>query len=560
MNGFTISGALFKNMVLFGGALLEQNKAYIDSLNVFPVPDGDTGTNMSMTMQSAMNEIMSLSDMENVSTVSAAASKGALKGARGNSGVILSQIFRGFSKAFKDSEEIDAALLVSGLKKATESAYKAVMKPKEGTILTVIRMISEAVEEAYNKNPKSTDISDLIDLMIESGEKALALTPDLLPVLKEAGVIDSGGKGLMTILSGFRLAFNGKSLDDIGDVSKLINAPAVKQSETSERDTSEDNFSFMNIEDIKYSYCTEFFVIHLVDGFKEEDLDSLRNKLMQIGDSVVVASDSDYIKVHVHTNVPGKALQLGQKYGELYKLKIENMLEQNRVAKAELKKSEKEYAMIAVSSGEGISSVFTDLGVNAIIEGGQTMNPSIDTISKQIRKVNARNVFIFPNNSNIIMAAQQAAKISDRNVIVIPTKTIVQGISSVMAFSPEASAEDNERYMTDAIAQVVSGAVTYAVRKTSFKGMDIEEGDIMGILDNDIVSVHKTVEESAYELLKAMIAKKSDDAMVTIFFGEDTTEEQAQALADKMQGEYPDAEFIVQNGGQSLYYYYFSVE
>ena len=383
MNNTTINGALLKEMFLTGAALLEKNKAYVDSLNVFPVPDGDTGTNMSMTMQSAVKEIKACNGGSTVGEVAAAASLGALKGARGNSGVILSQIFRGFAKALKGCEEMDAELLANALRMGTESAYKAVMKPKEGTILTVSRMISTAVEGEFNQG---ANVFGLIDVMIESGEEALRQTPELLPVLKEAGVVDSGGKGLMTIYRGFKMVVDGDAIDDY-------------VAEQQEAVTPEDNdLSLEDVNDIKFGYCTEFFVIHLVESFTEGDLEKFRDKLMKIGDSVVVAHDADFIKIHVHTNMPGKALQLALCLGELDKVKIENMREQNRAIQENIKKNETENAMVAVSAGEGMDSEFTGAGVGVIISGGQTMNPSIDTIAKAIRKANARNVFVLQYN------------------------------------------------------------------------------------------------------------------------------------------------------------------
>lgn len=544
MNNTTINGALLKEMFLTGAALLEKNKAYVDSLNVFPVPDGDTGTNMSMTMQSAVKEIKACNGGSTVGEVAAAASLGALKGARGNSGVILSQIFRGFAKALKGCEEMDAELLANALRMGTESAYKAVMKPKEGTILTVSRMISTAVEGEFNQG---ANVFGLIDVMIESGEEALRQTPELLPVLKEAGVVDSGGKGLMTIYRGFKMVVDGDAIDDY-------------VAEQQEAVPPEDNdLSLEDVNDIKFGYCTEFFVIHLVESFTEGDLEKFRDKLMKIGDSVVVAHDADFIKIHVHTNMPGKALQLALCLGELDKVKIENMREQNRAIQENIKKNETENAMVAVSAGEGMDSEFTGAGVGVIISGGQTMNPSIDTIAKAIRKANARNVFVLPNNSNIIMAAQQAAELSDRNVIVIPTKTMMQGMAAAMAYAPENTPEVNRKRMEKAAANVVSGAVTYAVRDTSCNGLTIAKGDIIGLKDNAITSVGKTVEDATLSLIEKMLEDR-EEAMVTLYFGEGVTEEQANELSERIMAKLPDTEIIAIPGGQPLYYYYISVE
>ena len=545
MKEMIINGALLKEMFLTGAALLEKNKAHIDSLNVFPVPDGDTGTNMSMTMQSAVREIKAGS-CDTVSEVAAAASLGSLKGARGNSGVILSQIFRGFSKALEGAVEMDGAMLASALKTGTEAAYKAVMKPKEGTMLTVSRMIGEAVGKAC---AEGANVYKLMDVIIEQGEAALRITPDLLPVLKEAGVVDSGGKGLLTIFKGFKMALDGEEVDDLPEEAAAVDISS-----------NEEVLTLDDVNDITYGYCTEFFIIHLAEDFSETDLDKFRDKLMKIGDSVVVAHDTGFVKVHVHSNAPGKILQLALRLGELDKLKIENMREQNREIQAKLKETEKECAMVAVSTGEGIDSVFTELGVEGLIQGGQTMNPSIDTISKAIRRVNARNVFILPNNSNIILAAQQAAQLSDRKVIVLPTKTVVQGISAATAYLEGESVAANEARMRDAAQRVISGSVTYAVRDTSVNGTKIEKGNIIGLMENDIVVVGKDIAAASQALLDTMMKKAPEDSVVTIFYGEDVAENDAEAFLSAMEAKYPEAEFVCQSGGQPLYYYYISVE
>lgn len=547
MENLTISGAMLKEMFLTGAALLEKNRAYIDSLNVFPVPDGDTGTNMSMTMQSAVKEIQNCKGT-NVSDIAAAASLGALKGARGNSGVILSQILRGFARALSGKEEMALENFAAALTTGTEAAYKAVMKPKEGTMLTVARMMAEAVTREANEG---ANLYKLIDVMIDEGERALLLTPELLPVLKEAGVVDSGGKGLVTILRGFKMVIDGEEVDE------YVLAP---QQSTAEITGNEEGADLEALDDIEFGYCTEFFIIHLDESFSEADLDKLREKLMKIGDSVVVAHDSDFIKIHVHSNCPGKILQLALRLGEIDRIKIENMREQNRELLANMKKNEKENALVAVSISDGIDEVYKAIGVNNLISGGQTMNPSIDSITKAIRRANARNVFVLPNNSNIIMAAQQAAAISDRNVIVIPSKTMMQGLSAALAYSDDVDVETNTERMTAAIKQVLSGSVTYAVRDTQFNGEKISQGDIIGLLDNVITKVGTSVDSVAVELLCSMIENKGDDCMTTIFYGEGADEDSAQAVADAVNEKYPDAEITVQYGGQPLYYYYFSVE
>lgn len=548
MENMTIGGAMLKEMFLTGAALLEKNRAYIDSLNVFPVPDGDTGTNMSMTMQSAVKEIQNCKGT-NVSDIAAAASLGALKGARGNSGVILSQILRGFARALSGKEEMAPENFAAALMTGTEAAYKAVMKPKEGTMLTVARMMAEAVAKEANEG---ANLYKLIDVMIDEGERALRLTPELLPVLKEAGVVDSGGKGLVTILRGFKMVIDGE------DVDEYVLAPQMQ--DTAGITGGEEGADLEALDDIEFGYCTEFFIIHLDESFSEADLDKLREKLMKIGDSVVVAYDSDFIKIHVHSNCPGKILQLALRLGEIDRIKIENMREQNRELLANMKKNEKENALVAVSISDGIDEVYKAIGVNNLISGGQTMNPSIDSITKAIRRANARNVFVLPNNSNIIMAAQQAAAISDRNVIVIPSKTMMQGLSAALAYSDYVDVETNTERMTAAIKQVLSGSVTYAVRDTQFNGEKISQGDIIGLLDNVITKVGTSVDSVAVELLCSMIENKGDDCMATIFYGEGADEDSAQAVADAVNEKYPDAEITVQYGGQPLYYYYFSVE
>ena len=547
MENMTIGGAMLKEMFLTGAALLEKNRAYIDSLNVFPVPDGDTGTNMSMTMQSAVKEIQNCKGT-NVGDIAAAASLGALKGARGNSGVILSQILRGFARALSGKEEMAPENFAAALTTGTEAAYKAVMKPKEGTMLTVARMMAEAVIKEANEG---ANLYKLIDVMIDEGERALLLTPELLPVLKEAGVVDSGGKGLVTILRGFKMVIDGEEVDEY--------VPAPQQN-TADITGNEEGADLEALDDIEFGYCTEFFIIHLDESFSEADLDKLREKLMKIGDSVVVAYDSDFIKIHVHSNCPGKILQLALRLGEIDRIKIENMREQNRELLANMKKNEKENALVAVSISDGIDEVYKAIGVNNLISGGQTMNPSIDSITKAIRRANARNVFVLPNNSNIIMAAQQAAAISDRNVIVIPSKTMMQGLSAALAYSDDVDVETNTERMTAAIKQVLSGSVTYAVRDTQFNGEKISQGDIIGLLDNVITKVGTSVDSVAVELLCSMIENKGDDCMATIFYGEGADEDSAQAVADAVNEKYPDAEITVQYGGQPLYYYYFSVE
>ena len=542
----TIEGSLFREMLLTGAAWLEKNKQAIDAMNVFPVPDGDTGTNMSMTMQRAVAEIRQVKS-DSVEELASALSMGALRGARGNSGVILSQIFRGFSRALKGKKnELDARLLADALTMGTEAAYKAVMKPKEGTMLTVSRLMSDAVNKAA---AKGADAYQIIDVMLQSGEAALKKTPDMLPVLKEAGVVDSGGMGLLTIYRGFKMALDGEELsENLGELPSLESKDEVQDAPISD------------INDIEFGYCTEFFIIHIESGANAKQIEDFREKLMKIGDSVVVVNDEDIIKVHVHSNAPGKVLQLALDLGEIDRVKIENMREQNRELTAKLKASEKELGIVAVSVGDGIDEVFKSLGTDNLISGGQTMNPSIDTIAQAIKKVNARNVFVLPNNPNILLAAQQAAEISDKNVIVIPTRTIVQGVSAVIAFDPEADTETNRQNMTEAIAGVVSGSVTFAVRDTTYNGNVISANDIIGIIDGSIVCVDKTIPAVTEKLIEIMLEKHGGEGVVTLYCGEGTSEDEASKLADRISEKHADSEFIVQHGGQPLYYYYISVE
>ncbi len=554
MNMKSINGGMLKDLFLGGAANLEKHKAYIDSLNVFPVPDGDTGTNMSMTMQGAVKELRNMADNVSVSTVMDAVSMGALRNARGNSGVILSQLFRGYAQVCKGKDSMDAALLSAAIEAGTNAAYKAVMRPKEGTILTVSRMIAQATALALAKSP-SLSFDDALDMVLSSGEQALNKTPDLLPVLKEAGVVDSGGMGLLTIYRGFKAVLDGEELPDLYEAE----TPTVS---TDDMEMGEGaNLDSFSTEDIAFGYCTEFFIVRLIDGFSEDDLNLLRDHLVKVGDSVVVAYGDDFVKVHVHSNCPGKILQFAMRFGELDKLKIENMREQNRQLLETRKRNEKEYGMIAVSVGEGIDNVFKNFAVDALISGGQTMNPSIDTIVNAIKHCNARNVFVLPNNSNIILAAQQAQNLCECNVVVLPTKTIPQGIAAAIAFNPDLSVDENSENMADAIQEIVSGSVTYAVRETRFNGNDIKEGDIIGILDGAIAAVASSVEEAVQSLLGKMIEKRGlKDPIVNLYYGDQVEESDAAALVDTLQNVYPEAEFLPTAGGQPLYYYYLSVE
>ena len=546
----TIDGALLRDMFLAGASLLEKNRALVDSLNVFPVPDGDTGTNMSMTMQGAVKDLRNMPETATVEEVMAKVSSGALRSARGNSGVILSQLFRGFYKVAKGHEELDSAAFSAAMAEGTKAAYKAVMKPKEGTILTVSRMISDEVQNAMDEDPE-IGCEAIMIRVIQKGEEALKITPDLLPVLKEAGVVDSGGKGLLFIYHGFLMAMNGEL--DLGAL------PVAEKAEEKAADEAA-SFDQFSAEDIQFGYCTEFFIVHLYEGFEEKDLDQFRKHLERVGDSVVVACDSDTVKIHVHSNCPGKVLQMAMRYGELDRIKIENMREQNRQLAAQRKKNEKEFALISVSSGAGVDEVFKALSTDHIISGGQTMNPSIDSIVNAVHQANARNVFILPNNSNIILAATQASVLCSCHVEVLPTKTIPQGIAAAMAFNPDESLETNIANMTEAFQQVISGSITFAVRETQLNGKSIHQGDFIGMLDGDLNTVSPDADEAAFELVEHMIEKLGDDeCSVTVYYGADVEEGRADALIAKLEEKYPESEFMSRNGGQPLYSYYFSV-
>ena len=554
---YSVNGDLLKELFLGGAANLEKNRSYVDSLNVFPVPDGDTGTNMSMTMQGAVKELSSVPEGSSVSKVMDAAAMGALKSARGNSGVILSQLFRGFSAALKGKDTFNSVDFVSALETGSSKAYKAVMRPKEGTILTVSRMIGESCAEEIEKEP-SMSLNSLMQIVLLKGNEALEKTPDLLPVLKEAGVVDSGGMGLMCVYRGMMAVLNDEIIASENEVEEK--PVSVEENRTEEHNESA-NFETIATESIEFGYCSEFFIVHLIAGFGEKEIDQIRDHYGKIGDSLVLAHGDDFLKVHVHSNCPGDVLQYALQYGELDRIKIENMREQNRQILEERKKSRKEYAILAVSAGIGIDEVFHNIGVEQLISGGQTMNPSIDTIVNAVKNCNAKNVFILPNNSNIILAAQQSMELCDCNVIVLPTKTIPQGITAAMAFNPDASVDENTQAMEDAISQVVSGAVTYAIRDTSFNGTQIHEGDIIGLMDNQIVSVKPNVNETVRDLIEQMSQKCGlDDPIINLYYGENVDPEEAEALVDVLQALKPEAEFILTPGEQPLYYYYLSAE
>ncbi|MDD7174271.1 MAG: DAK2 domain-containing protein [Clostridiales bacterium] len=563
MSQQTIDGLLLKEMIIAGANLLEQNREAIDALNVFPVPDGDTGTNMSLTMKSTVREIAA-QDVTSASRLADLAARGALKGARGNSGVILSQILRGFARGIEGCETVDAAAFAKGLRSGADTAYKAVMKPKEGTILTVIRVISEDSARYVIKHPDN--LPGLLDKVIRSGEAILAKTPDMLPALKQAGVVDSGGQGLLTVFKGWRAAFNGEKIEET--------AVDVGNAATFEFEDDHDS-----LEEIKFKYCTEFIIQEMNPGVTEDDVNRFRTRLTRIGDCVVVVGDFSLVKVHVHTNEPGKALQYACELGELVNLKIDNMAEERRERlrqaeeaqkAADLKRQQeeaeqeaaqeelKDYGMVAVSLGEGFSGIFTDLGVDHIVEGGQTMNPSIEDILEAVAGVGAKTVFVLPNNSNVILAASQAAELSDREVVVLPTKNVAMGIGAVIAFNPEASVEENREAMTAAAEQVKTGQITFAVRDTVFEDKEIKEGDIIGIHNGRIEVVGRSIHDIAIELTQHVV--EDGDSLITIYYGQDTKEEDANALGEEIAALFADLDVEVQYGGQPLYYYLISAE
>ena len=553
----TIDAAMLKKCFLAGAANLEAKKEIINELNVFPVPDGDTGTNMTMTILSAAKEVSNIAS-PNFENLSKAISGGSLRGARGNSGVILSQLFRGFTKEIKSVTVIDAPVLARAFQKATETAYKAVMKPKEGTILTVAKGLSDKMNELACENG---DLEEILGQVLDHGRYVLSQTPEMLPVLKEAGVVDSGGQGLIEVLSGIYDCLLGKEID-------LTAALGTTTTAKVEADTTQ--------ADIKYGYCTEF-IINIEKKFDNGDELNFKAYLESIGDSIVVVADDEIVKVHVHTNDPGLAIQKALTYGSLSRMKIDNMREEHKEklikeaqkAEAEKKAAEeaakkpaepkKKYGFISVSAGAGLSEIFEGLGVDVVIEGGQTMNPSTEDMLNAIDKVNAENVFILPNNSNIILAANQAQSIvTDKNVYVVPSKTIPQGITALINFDESADAEANFDNMSSEMKNVKTGQVTYAVRDTSMDGKEIKQNDIMGIGDKTILSVGKDIEETTIDMLSQLI--DDDSELISVYYGEDVSSEQVDSLTAKIEETYPDLDLEVHSGGQPIYYYIVSVE
>ena len=546
-----IDGMMLKEMLSSGAALLVNNREQVDALNVFPVPDGDTGTNMSQTITSAIKEI-NAKHYTSVADVSNAAAKGALRGARGNSGVILSQILRGFAKALAGHEELDAPLLCDMLRSGANTAYKAVMKPKEGTILTVIRVIAEETEAVRDRY---TDLGELFKYVLTVGDAILKRTPEMLPVLKQAGVVDSGGMGLMVVFRGMYAAMTGEPVDAIV-TEPAPGAPGMPGEFVDDHEA---------LEEIKFGYCTEFIVSHPREGLKDDEVVRLRRRLERIGDCVLVIADMNVVKVHVHTNEPGKALQYALELGELDSIKIDNMFEERREREAKLAEEaaakaaeQKDYGIVAVALGDGLVELFKDLNVDQVVDGGQTMNPSIQDLAQACDATNARNVIILPNNTNIILAAQQAVELTERNVIVLPTKSVPMGISAALAFDPALSPEENEAAMKEAAEAVHTASITYAVRDTNYDGQEIHEHDIMGMLDNKLTVLGHDIAQVARDITEKMVSE--DSSLVTIYYGQDVQEADARALCDSLAEIYPDCDVELQRGGQPLYYYLIAVE
>ena len=538
----SINGAMFAKMVINASRLLEINKEKIDSLNVFPVPDGDTGTNMSLTIKSAVTEVKKCTS-NTLSEIAECASKGALRGARGNSGVISSQIFRGMCSILKDNQSVDVKTFAKALKSATDVAYSAVSKPKEGTILTVSRMISECAVSS-----KAKEFEQFFEEILAKGEEALNLTPELLPVLKKAGVVDSGGMGLLTIYKGMQKAILGEEVEAGEEESSVVKV------ETS----SLEHADILNLGTIEFGYCTEFFIINIKKKTTLADIDRLREYLMTIGDSVLVIGDLEFIKVHVHTNNPGKALSHALELGEIDKVKIENMLEQNRELIKKYEAEKKEMGMLSICSGEGLSAIFKDICVDRVIEGGQTMNPSASDIADAVCRINAENIFVFPNNKNIILAAEQAKSLVENKTIhVIPTKNIPQGFSVALAFNPDLSVDENKANMIHALDTVTVGQVTYAVRNTKLYGFELKIGDIMGLDNKKILATGKDVNQVAFDLIEKL---RSIEEIITLYYGQDVTKEEAERLQQAIQERYPDCDVELQYGGQPIYYYYIALE
>ena len=549
MNTNTVDAKMLGRMFLAGARNLEAKKEWINELNVFPVPDGDTGTNMTLTILAAASEVNALTD-PSMKMLAKAISSGSLRGARGNSGVILSQLLRGFAKVIEQYDEIDAPTFAKAFEKGVETAYKAVMKPKEGTILTVAKGAAVKAEEIAED---CKDLNTFFEEVIAYADKVLSQTPDMLPVLKEAGVVDSGGQGLLEVMRGAYDGYLGKEISMDFEAPKASGMVKPAPAEES---------------DIKFGYCTEF-IIMLEKAFTEKDEHAFKEFLMSIGDSLVVVADDEIVKVHVHTNDPGLAIQKALTFGQLSRMKIDNMrLEHHEKVIKEAEKMaamqkeqepEKEVGFISVSVGEGMGGIFRDLGVDYLIEGGQTMNPSTEDVLQAIEKVNAKNIFIFPNNKNIILAANQARDLTeDRNIIVIPTKTIPQGITAMINYVPEKTIEQNTEEMLECIENVKTGQITYAVRDTRIDEKEIHQGDFMGIGDHGILAVGTAIETTTKDMLAQLVDEDSE--LISLYYGEDISDEEAEKFTAELEALYPDMDVDVHSGGQPIYYYVLSVE
>ena len=547
----SINGVMLRKMILNGAKLLDSNKQHVDSLNVFPVPDGDTGTNMSLTLLSAAKEVTACSNND-ISVLCEAISKGALRGARGNSGVITSQILKGMAVELAVcAEEITVKDLSRALVKGCEVAYKAVTKPQEGTILTVIRVMSE---QSVKFAKRTNNVLDFFNSILKVGEETLKQTPEMLPVLKKAGVVDAGGRGLLIVFQGFYNSLMGQE-----EVNLEFDDSIKKVSEGKTNNYEQFHVDLTELDAIEFAYCTEFFVINLKPTTKESDIDDFRDKLMAIGDCVLVIGDLSMVKVHVHTNNPGQALSYALELGEIDRIKIENMLEQNRALLAHRESEElKPYGMVSVCSGDGMAAIFKDLLVDEIIEGGQTMNPSAEDIANACDKVPANDIFVFPNNKNIILAAEQAKEISKRNIHVVPTVNVPQGLAAVLSFNPQDTLDNILESMEEARQSVRVGSVTFAVRETSVDGFDLKEGDIIGLGDKQIMAKGNNPEAVAEELVAKLI--DDDISTITLYYGHTATEENAQELVGKLAEKYDMCDVDAHYGGQALYYYIIALE
>lgn len=555
-----IDGKLFARMIQQGANHLAANAKYVDSLNVFPVPDGDTGTNMNLSMSSGAKEVRQ-NFSEHVGELGKAFSKGLLMGARGNSGVILSQLFRGFGKAIENKETLNAQDLAAAFQAGVETAYKAVMKPVEGTILTVAR---ESAQKAVETAAKTDDIITVMEETVKEAKASLERTPDLLPVLREVGVVDSGGQGLVFVLEGFLAELKGIQLTEIPEKEVSMEQLVKQEHHKSVQ-------SYLSTEDIEFGYCTEFMVKldheKLGKPFSEE---KFRNDISRFGDSLLVISDDEIVKVHIHTERPGDVLNFGQQFGELINLKIENMRQQHTAileadqqpasesVRIQAPAKEKEYGFVTVSMGSGIKKLFTSIGVDQVIEGGQTMNPSTEDIVKAIEEVNARKIFVLPNNKNIILAAEQARDMTEKEVIVIPTKSVPQGISAILAFNPSADIETNTEAMIEALEHVKSGQVTFAVRDTKIDGLTIKKDDFIGILDGDIITAHPDLLEASKELIRHMLDEDSE--ILTVIVGENVEQDVVDTIETFVEEQFPDVEIEIHEGNQPLYPFILAVE